>query len=53
MAIKIVSGGKVKFQICANWQLASQLSLTQAGCRDAKEVPGHFIMRSQELPTLS
>ena len=49
MAIKIISGGKVKFQICAI--IASQLSLTQAGCRDAKEV--HFIMRSQELPTLS
>lgn len=51
MAIKTISGGKVKFQICAI--TASQLSLTQAGCRDAKEVPGHFIMRSQELPTLS
>ena len=51
MAIKIISGGKVKFQICAI--TASQLSLTWAGYRDAKEVPGDFITRSQDLSMLS
>lgn len=51
MAIKIISGEKVKFHICA--VTASQLSLTRAGCRDAKEVSGHFITRSQDLSMLS